>query len=166
MVDPAGRSANSNGSGLETSICLPFQRKGFVELDARQKRDFERVAGDVTAVPFERWYARQVKLERGIYGSYIKSDLFVRDPVHFADGLHIECKWQQTPGSVDEKYPYTMLSLLTYQRPSIFVLAGRGARPTSVEWLRAKAEASKGHVRFFSGTDEVVAYLNKMLTQA
>jgi hypothetical protein len=166
MVDPAGRSANSNGSGLEVSICLPFQRKGFVELDAKQKRDFERAAGEVSTIPFERWYARQVKLERGVYGAYIKSDVFVRDPFHFPDGLHIECKWQQTPGSVDEKYPYTMLSLRQYQRPSIFVLAGHGARPTAVEWLRAQAEASKGHVKFFFGTDTVVSYLNKMLTQA
>lgn len=166
MVDPAGRSANSNGNGLEQILCATFERKKFTELTQPEKRDFERTAGAVSAVPYERWFARQVRLETGIYDAYIKSDLFVRDPVHFPLGLHIECKWQQTPGSVDEKYAYTMLSLLQFKRPSIIVLAGTGARSTAVGWLRAQAAASKGHVKFFSGTDEVVSYLNKMLTHA
>jgi hypothetical protein len=137
-----------------------------VELSEKEKSDFQRTAGAVSSIPYDRWFARQVKLEKGIYDAYLKSDLFVRDPVHFKEGLHIECKWQQTPGSIDEKYAYTMLSLIQFTRPSLIVLAGTGARPTAVEWLRSQAKESKGHVKFFSGTDEIISYLNKMLTQA
>lgn len=166
MVDPAGRSANSNGNGLEAMICSVFTGKGFQELTDAEKTAFQRTAGDVTSVPHDRWFARQVRLETGIYTAYLKSDLFVRDPVHFEQGLHIECKWQQVAGSIDEKYVYTMMSLRQFIRPSLIVLAGTGARPTAVAWLRAQAAASKGHVRFFGGTDEIVSYLNKMLTRA
>jgi hypothetical protein len=29
----------------------------------------------------------------------------------FSDGLIIECKWQESAGSVDEKYPFVVLNI-------------------------------------------------------
>jgi hypothetical protein len=168
MVDPAGRTANSNGGSLEHVLASLLNHKGFVELSEKEKSTFRNSGGDVNTVGLHRWYARQVKLERTIYGGYMQSDFVVHDPINYRNCLHIECKWQSAQGSVDEKYVFTMLTLEGFERPSLFILAGPGARKDAIEWLRNRARASrpKGHVTFIYGMDAMQDYANKILTSA
>ncbi|MGE0388006.1 MAG: PD-(D/E)XK nuclease superfamily protein [Gammaproteobacteria bacterium] len=53
----------------------------------------------------------------------------------------IECKWQQTTGSVDEKLPYTYLSCVeAIPEPFVIILIdGDGFRPGAIQWLRDAA---------------------------
>jgi hypothetical protein len=143
-----------------------LNRKGFVELDAQEKTTFRNANGTVSVIGTHRWYTRQVKLERTIYGGYMQSDFIVHDPVNFPNCLHIECKWQSAAGSVDEKYVFTMLTLEAFTRPSILVLAGRGTRKDAIDWLQARAQKTKGHVKFIYGLDDLQDYANKILTSA
>lgn len=166
MADPAGRTANSNGGTLEHMMASLLDRKGFTELTAAEKTLFRNSGGIVSTIGTHRWYARQVKLERTIYGGYMQSDFIVHDPTNYPDCLHIECKWQSAAGSVDEKYVFTMLTLEAFKRPSILVLAGRGTRKDAIEWLDARAKKTKGHVKFIYGMDSLQDYANKILTSA
>lgn len=49
-------------------------------------------------------------------------------------GLIIECKYQETGGSADEKFPYTVLSLKKTGVPAILLLIGAGAKRKAVDW--------------------------------
>lgn len=50
--------------------------------------------------------------------------------------LIIECKWQQSGGSVDEKLPYLNLNIQhCYPAPAIVLIDGGGMKPGAIEWL-------------------------------
>jgi len=59
--------------------------------------------------------------------------------------IRIECKWQQTTGSVDEKLPYTYLSCISGMEENdvIILIDGPGFRPGSIEWLIDAAKERK-----------------------
>jgi len=59
--------------------------------------------------------------------------------------VRIECKWQQSSGSVDEKYPYVYLNAVEAMPEDhiIIVLGGSGAKKEAVEWLKQTAGAGK-----------------------
>lgn len=42
------------------------------------------------------------------------------------DGLVIQCKWQASSGSVEEKYPFEVLNIQKDEYPTIIVLDGGG----------------------------------------
>ncbi len=56
--------------------------------------------------------------------------------------IRIECKWQQSAGSVDEKFPYLYLNAVEAmpERMVIIIVDGGGAKPSAIEWLRTAAE--------------------------
>jgi DNA adenine methylase len=68
-------------------------------------------------------------------------------PTKWAACLVIESKWQQSGGSVDEKYPYMVLNLKE-QSPvqSIVVVDGNGQKAGSVKWLRQQTDQKLLHV--------------------
>jgi len=73
----------------------------------------------------------------------------------------IECKFQKTGGSVDEKLPYLMLNF-TQQVPeeeTIIIIDGPGFRDGAVKWLRQACEGTKCKV--FS-TVEFLVYLETL----
>ena len=47
----------------------------------------------------------------------------------------IQCKWQASSGSVDEKYPYELACINHLSVPTIIVLDGGGYKPGAKEWL-------------------------------
>lgn len=53
----------------------------------------------------------------------------------------IECKWQQKPGSVDEKLPYVYLTCVNAvpEDDVIVLIDGAGFRKGSIDWLRQSA---------------------------
>ena len=66
-------------------------------------------------------------------------DFHLFHPEKHPDGLIIESKWQQSVGSVDEKYPYLVLNIKTkYPAKTIIILDGRGYKPKAKIWLRSQ----------------------------
>lgn len=55
--------------------------------------------------------------------------------------IRVECKQQNTKGSVDEKFPYMLLNAREQMPESevLFVLGGCGAKKGALNWMRAKA---------------------------
>ena len=84
-------------------------------------------------------YAQQVEIGRDIYGEPRKVDFLLFHPRRHPNGLVIQCKWQSTSGTVDEKYPFEVLSIAQNEFDTIIVLDGGGYSPGSEQWLRGQA---------------------------
>ena len=55
----------------------------------------------------------------------------------------IQCKWQASPGSVDEKFPFEVLSIQLNEFDTIIVLDGGGYSRGAEQWLRGQAGKNK-----------------------
>lgn len=78
----------------------------------------------------------------------------------FPDGLIIECKWQQSNGSVDEKYPFTVYNILKIGVPTIILLDGKGYKRQAMEWLKSQAHPSKALIGVYD-MSEFQSLVNK-----
>lgn len=75
----------------------------------------------------EPMYVGQTNACFSIYGVPWKIDFLVYHPELFSDGLLVEVKQQSTPGSVDEKYPFVILSLKNNTPAKGLIFMGGGA---------------------------------------
>ncbi|MHB9291449.1 hypothetical protein Holit_00525 [Hollandina sp. SP2] len=66
--------------------------------------------------------------------------------------IRIECKWQQSSGSVDEKFPYLYLNFIEAmpEKELVIIVDGNGARSGAVSWLKNAAKYKK----YTSGVNE------------
>ena len=97
MPESRGGSANRQGRVLEQTVIPTFVAHGF------------------EVVPYSRWskypdrYGHDLLLKHvpytTIYGHNGFSE-FMATSQRLALAVRIECKWQQSSGSVDEKFPY------------------------------------------------------------
>jgi hypothetical protein len=72
-----------------------------------------------------------------IYGKKIKADFMVFGMRQYPNGLIIESRWQDGPGSVDHKFPYMVENIKKrYTHPTIIVYGGKGTPPGSIKWLK------------------------------
>lgn len=129
-----GNEANRSGQFLEHSIENEFRRRGVAVFEADSAR--ETNADWVT----ECFLMRNAPYT-SIYGCESRSEFLYRDCRLHSD-IRIECRWQQCPGSVDEKLPYLYMNALEAmpEQEVWLVVEGGGARPASVEWLKRKCE--------------------------
>lgn len=120
----AGRKANLTGKDFEDTVELRIQQKGYTLWNKKGEKP-------------SKWYAKQYNAGNNLLGTPLRVDFIV-------DGrLIIECKWQSSNGSVDEKYPWTMMNLAHLGLPSIMVLEGGGCRPAMVNFLKEFANSSE-----------------------
>ena len=70
-------------------------------------------------------YTKQCEVGRDIYGKNRRVDFLLYHPRKWPQSLVIQCKWQASSGSVEEKYPFEVLSIQ------------QGAMRRSSSWLAA-----------------------------
>lgn len=88
-----------------------------------------------------RTVTAQYPIGTGIYGLPIFADFLLAGAPGFPAGLAIEVKWQQSPGSVDEKFPYLVHCIQAcYPCPTVIVADGGGQRPGALAWLRGQCQ--------------------------
>lgn len=85
-------------------------------------------------------YIKQLYVGPTIYNTKRKVDFFIINKDLFPQDLIIECKWQQSPGSVDEKYPFLLLNIEKTNVPTIVVLDGEGYKPAAKVWLAEQVQ--------------------------
>lgn len=134
FADTPGATANRQGRMLETTIRHVLETKGFTPVShARWRKAPEKFGGELllTNVPFRTLYGRQGRTE------------FLLKSERLGLKIRIEAKWQQTPGSTDEKLPYLYLNAIEAmpERHVIIVIDGDGWRPQALGWLRHAAAA-------------------------
>ena len=134
-----GGRANYTGNTLEDVIEHTLQRKGY---GAIQKSKFQ--ASLCLEQPI---YTKQYPIAKSIYGTDLYCDFLLFHPDKHPDCMVIESKWQQSSGSVDEKFPYLVANIREqYPCATIIVLDGGGYKPGAEAWLRRQIDDHLVHV--------------------
>lgn len=85
-------------------------------------------------------YLKQVPVGLTIYQTPRVADFLIFNRDKFPDGLIVECKWQQSSGSVDEKFPYLLFNIIKTGVSTIILLDGGGYRAAAKKWLADQAD--------------------------
>ena len=88
-------------------------------------------------------FAEQCFIGRDIYGKNRRVDFILYHPQRWPHCLVIQCKWQASRGSVEEKYPYEVLSIQMNEFDTIIVLDGGGYSGGAESWLKGQAGKNK-----------------------
>ena len=124
----------------------------------RSGRRLERAVGDLLSEDYElvspsRFFAlrtlsqpifaEQCAVGEDIYGKSRRVDFILYHPRRWADCLVIQCKWQASSGSVEEKFPFEVLSIEKNPYATLIVLDGGGYSDGAEKWLAAQAGNGK-----------------------
>lgn len=100
---------------------------------------------------------RQVRVGRRLWGAERKIDVVLTNPLD-RKRLGIECKFQATPGSAEEKIPTTIQDIAAWPIPGIVVFDGQGFSPHMRAFLVSSGRAVEfvdleAWLRLFFGLD-------------
>lgn len=126
----SGKRANHTGNQLEKFVEDALLNLGYTHFWDHKRQLFanrEAVGG--------KQYGKHVFVGNTIYKTKRIVDFLVLNSEKFPKGLIIECKWQQSKGSVDEKYPFLLFNILETGVPTIVLLDGKGYKPAAKQWL-------------------------------
>ncbi|MCY4537681.1 MAG: hypothetical protein OXE52_05550 [Chloroflexi bacterium] len=146
-----GGRANMTGNRLEQVIESCLMDCGYEKYP--NKRELGLMAEAEKPV-----YCTQVTIGNNIYDTALKCDFLLFHPQKWPNGLVIEAKWQQVGGSVDEKYPFLVLSIRKSLFETILLLDGGGYRPGAEQWLRRQTDSKL--LRVFNLT-EFITWVNQ-----
>ena len=146
--------ANNTGTVLERFILSRLDERGYT-LIPRNRFVPARILGQPI-------YTRKFHVGKSIYGTAQYCDFIAYHPERWPDNLIIESKWQQSGGSVDEKYPYLVLNIqIQYQCPTILVLDGGGYKKGAESWIRS--QVGHGYFRHVFNMKEFATWANSGL---
>lgn len=116
--------------------------------------------GDV--IPYKKWDKISNGLIKNvpytnIYGSTSRTEFMI---VAGNKKIRIECKWQQSSGSVDEKFPYMFECLLNVEEDVIILLDGNGYRKSARDWLIHKCMGITRKSMRVMNISEFIAWMN------
>ena len=160
--------AEATGSLAESTIRAVLTNRGYVECPVQRgpTNDFGHTQTGMFATPQRpaaptRTVTAQYPIGIGIYGLPIFADFFLVGAPRFPAGLAIEVKWQQSPGSVDEKFPYLVHCIREcYPCPTVIIADGGGQRPGAIQWLRGQCQ---GNLFAVYTLGEFLAWANRHL---
>ncbi len=155
-----GSTANKNGKIFEDTLIPTFQNHGYIVIQNRDLEYFNTEENDkyvILNAPFETIYNHKGKTEFLLINKVINKK------------IRIECKWQQSKGSVDEKFPYLYLNAVKkYQEDDIIILLdGNGYKEGAKEWLENAIETNWENTYnkniMLMSLNEFIIYFNKEL---
>lgn len=129
-----GTIANITGNTLEQIVLQTLIPKGFTVVSYTAF-----VKGGVGSELIIRNAPYQT-----IYGHPGKTEFLVLSAKYNLE-VRIECKWQQSPGSVDEKFPYLYLNCIEAmpEKHIMIIVDGGGAKAGAVQWLKDTAKRER-----------------------
>lgn len=134
MTISSGTRANKRGKTLESAIKDLLSDE--YELVSRDKffalRSLEQPI-----------FATQCIIGNDLYGKNRRVDFILYHPQKWPKCLVIQCKWQSSTGSIEEKYPFEVLSIKMNEFDTIIVLDGGGYTEKAAMWLRSQAGKDK-----------------------
>lgn len=134
-----GTIANLNGNELERFVIDVLVRKGYEYIEPKLFHGFCEVSE-------QKVFSHQVTVGKTIYDTTRRCDLIVFNPNwkgknHKAIRI-IECKWQESAGSVDEKYPFLVLNIKKLEYDTYILLDGSGYKQGAEDWLRSQVSGN------------------------
>ncbi len=131
-----GGYANSSGGTLEKAVIGVLLSKGFQLVSFRKWQvSPERYGQELLLrnVPYETIYKHAGHSE------------FLLVSQKYGMRVRIECKWQQSSGSVDEKFPYLYLNAVEAMPEDdiIIIVDGGGYKKGALDWLKDAAREKR-----------------------
>ena len=125
-----GYEANHSGRFLEETFRRELKSRGYLFRDYGEDLDnldmfTHKIV--VSNVPYT-----------SLYGCESRSEFVI---THGQRKIRVECKWQESPGSVDEKFPYLLRNAVEQmpEQEVLILYGGNGARTEAIDWLKAQA---------------------------
>ena len=123
------KTANKTGRTLESTVKAVMSSKGFQILSYKEwHKDPGQHSTDVllTNAPFTTIYNHPGHTEFLLISKRLNIE------------IRIECKWQQSPGSVDEKLPYLYLNCVEKmpEKSIVILIDGEGFKKGAIQWLK------------------------------
>ncbi len=137
-ITSSGGFANRTGNRLEGFVEQALQEHGY-----KQLWDHKAQAFDNRKALGGKQYVKQIPCGNTIYETTRRCDFLVINKEKFPEDLIVECKWQQSAGSVDEKYPFLFFNIMKTGVPTIVLLDGDGYKPAAKRWLTGQAEVNR-----------------------
>ena len=75
-----------------------------------------------------------------MFGTKSRSEFVIEDDIHYAR-VRVECRWQASDGSVDDKLVclYMQAAIAMPEEDIILLIGGQGAKPEKVQWVKNAA---------------------------
>lgn len=154
----SGARANQAGKILESNVDATLTAHGYFQIGNHITKEYL-----FNGRLLNKRYGQQVYIGNGLYHTSLKVDFYVMGLPRINSGLIIECKWQESGGSVDEKFPYLNLNIQNYYpAPTIIVIGGEGMREGAIKWLREQVEFNHNLLAVHT-LDRFIAWANKNL---
>jgi len=131
----SGKRANRTGKVLETFAAGVIEDSGYQAVSSNRFFALRELEQPI--------YAPQCEIGSDIYGKRRRVDFILYHPQRWTGNLVIQCKWQASGGSVDEKYPFEVLSIQLNQYDTIIILDGAGYSKGAEQWLKSQAGKNK-----------------------
>jgi len=130
------KRSNVTGNQLEVAVKTVLQGKGFEIINYRiWEKNKENYGKELLLenVPFTTIYEHKGNTE------------FLLKSKKYGLEIRIECKWQQSAGSVDEKLPYVYLNAIEAMPEStiMILIDGDGWKQGAIKWLKDAVEQKK-----------------------
>lgn len=137
--DTGGTTANKTGDFLEKYIEFALNTRKYTHVE-----NSKFIPAMYLKQPI---YARKLRMGTNIYGLGSEFDFVIYHPEKHPEGFIIEVKWQQSTGTVDEKFPYLVLNIQTkYPYKTMIVLDGGGYRKGAETWIKSQVGMNLTHV--------------------
>jgi hypothetical protein len=138
--------SNTSGQSFENTVQTIIQSTGISVVDYNDYIK-NKYSSDVLVkrFPFQSIYKRNSKTEFVLCKNNRK--------------IRIECKFQTTRGSVDEKFTYAYLNAIESQPEEeiIFVIDGNGYTPEALDWIK---EATQNNLYVKPGVKKTMRVLD------
>ena len=154
MPDSSGQRAHQTAAVLKAFICNLLKESGY---DYVHPHRFQ--AACCLKKPI---FSAEYLVGKDLYGKDHKCDFILYHPVRYPRALIIESKWQQSTGSVDEKFPFWVLTIKKSGLDTIVVLDGGGYFKGAECWLRQQA-GKDNLLHVFNMKDMQIFYNNGRL---
>ncbi|MDO8462727.1 MAG: DpnII family type II restriction endonuclease [bacterium] len=153
-----GGRANKTGNSLEQFVEHKLKEHGYTEFWDHKRQVF----ANRTTIGGKQ-YGKQIYCGKSIYETDRKCDFLVLNQEKWPDGLIIECKWQQSSGSVDEKYPFAFFNICKIGVPTVVLLDGNGYKPAAMRWLKEQAHPQRALIAVYNMVEFQTAVNNGFL---
>lgn len=132
MEGTKGKKANRHGHILKNKLEALFRENGYMVVPHGVYKKSGNLPDKVVVknFPFQSIYEH-----RG------KTDFLLMNETLWRR-IRIDCRWQQSSGSADAKFPYMYLNAILGYKESevIFIVDGGGSQPRARRWLRKVAD--------------------------
>ena len=151
MKKTGGTVANHSGRRLEDNVSSILEDRGYQFVKPIRFFPMKMMEQPI--------YSVQYKIGKDIYGKNRRVDRILYHPKLYPSCLVIQCKWQASSGSVEEKYPFEVLSLQKNKYDTIIILDGEGYSKGAKQWLLN--QAGKNNLKYVFNLGEFSKFVSK-----